>query len=474
MMGRPLRAVVLAASLISFALPVPVFADATSAPGFTALIAAGRAEALADRPQEALASFRAALGTAHGAEEERVARFGIGRMLLWLGRYDEARIVYETLLRSGLDSADQQIALAGEVKSLAYRDRPRAAYRATQGSAVTSSDLAIAAAQAASWSGWSDKAHDVLVQNRNVIAQLPTGSPMEQQARDIIDEVHRDTSTAVSLTDSYSHDSDGLSDNDVVASLRRPLGRTTVVDAIARRYDLHSEGWSLQGTETRIGVESRPIDAVSIVANAGQAGYGGWNAPLWSGEIAYQSSDPLRIALYGQSEVVETQAAIANRTTAETTGVTLHLVPISPVSFSAGAFGQRFSDGNVRHGLNGTVALAALPAIGVGVEFRERTFSDRNAAAVGYFSPARYDEQQYLLTFRRRFHGWQFDGLAGLGHRATSGQATGTTSLYGLNARGLLGGCLRLDASVSSTDSALSSLSGYRRTAASLGFSCAL
>lgn len=470
---RRLHAAVLAASLISLALPAPVFADA-SAPSFTSLIEAGRADALADRPQEALTSFQTALAAAHGGDEERVARFGIGRMLLWLGRYDEASTVYETLLQSGLDPADKQIALAGEVKSLAYRNRPRSAYRATQHSAVTSSDLAIATAQAASWSGWSDKARDVLVRNRNVIAQLPPGSSLAQQARSIIDNVHRDTSTGVSLTDAYSHDSDGLSDNDVVASVRQPLGRTTTVDATARRFDLHSDGWALQGTETRVGVELRPADAVSVVANAGQARYDGWNAPVWSGEIAYQSSDQLRIAAYGQGEVVETRSAIADRITAETTGATVQVVPMAPVTVSAGAFGQRFSDGNVRHGLSGTVALAALPAVGVGVEFRERMFSDRYEGAAGYFSPGRYDEQEYLLTFRRRVHGWQFDGLGGIGHRITSGQAPGTTSIFALSARGPLGGCLRLEASVSSADSAVSSASGYRRTAASLGFSCAL
>ncbi|BDE06790.1 hypothetical protein WPS_20660 [Vulcanimicrobium alpinum] len=449
----------------------PVRADA-AAP-FAQALAEARADAVAERPQDALAAFRAALAAAGGdAESERTARFGIARMLMWLGRYEEARSVYATLLTCDLSPEDRQIALAGEVKSLAYLDRPREAFRTVGDAPVVSSDLTVAAAQAASWSGWSDKAQALLERGEPALAQLAPGSQLAHQARSLADDVHRDLAPTVTVNDAYAHDSDGLSTNDTTASVRAPVSRTAAVDVRVRAFDLHDAAWSLHGTETRAGFDARAGDATTVSVTAGRGAYAGWTPAVWSSDVAYQATDDLRVAAYASGEAVETQTAIANRTTARTLGARATLRLADPLALSAGTYVERFSDGNVRHGVDASLAVAAVPSAGIGLLIRERAFSDATAG-LGYFSPAHYVEQNYAVTVRRRVRRWFVDASAGLGHQAGGGSA-GTPFSYALTVRGPVGGCLRADASLNAQNSALSSASGYRRTGAAIGFSCAL
>lgn len=448
--------------------------NADTPPTFAELIAQGRADGTADRPREALIAYRGALSAAHGIPaDEQAARFGVARMLLWVGRYEEAGRMYATLLAGDLAADDRQVALAGHVKSLAYRDRPREAYRLLGDAPLTDIDLTVAVAQAASWSGWSDKAQGLLQHGERGIAQLPPSSALARRVRILTDDVHRDRSTTVALTQSYAHDSDGLSSGESVAALRVPVGRTGTVDARLRAFDLHDASWSLHGTESRAGFALRAGDTLTLGASAGRATYDGWTPAVWSADAAYQATDDVRVAAYASGDAIETRTAISNRTTANTVGVRVGLRLADPITLRAGTYAQRFSDGNVRHGYDATLAIAAFPAAGVGLQLRERALTDRVVGSPGYFSPARFEEQDYVVTVRRRIQGWIVDGSAGVGHQAGGGQA-GTTFSYALNVRGPLRGCLRVEASLNAQNSALSSASGYRRTAASAGVSCAL
>ena len=442
---------------------------------YPATIEAAREQALAQHPAAALAAYRTALTQAgDDPARVRVALFGIGRMLLSLERYEDARNVYAELLASTLDRVDRDVALDGEIQSLSYLDRPHSAYAfVPRDRTIDNGALVISAARAASWSGRPDLARSILERNAPALTSLDPHSRLASQLASIAEAVHREIEPRVALSQSSTHDSDGLLVNEAMLELRRSLTRADALTLEGRAVSLSGSGAPIVGSSILVGYAGRVSDDLTFAAKVGSRQFAGWNHGIALAEIAYAPSDALRIVASTDSTVVESLQAISNRITTSTDGITVRLIPLARFVATAGLSTQMFSDGNRRAARSGSVSYAVLPDIGLGVQARVRSFSDRLSPNDGYFSPARLDEEQLLFTENRRVRTWRYSAVFGIGRQRIVGSRTATTTL-GLSAGGPLGGCLRTEASISNANSALASISGYRSTNVTIQFACTL
>ena len=181
---------------------------------FDTAIANARGEALLDHLDASLGRYRDALAAAGAdATRTRMSRFGIARMLLSLGHFDEAHVEYAALLATSLSPEDREIALDGSVRSLLALDRPISAYRLVRDDAsIDNPRLALSAARAAHESRRPEAAHSILARHRADIGRF--------------------------ATQSFAHDSDGQTANETTLLLRQPLPSRDVLSYRARRLAL--------------------------------------------------------------------------------------------------------------------------------------------------------------------------------------------------------------------------------------------
>ena len=472
-MKRTISAVLLVLLIVP---SMAAFADSSNAARrFDSLISTAQAAATANEPVQALGAYRSALGFAsEDPAAQRVVHFGIARMLMWLGRYDEALKEYSGLLQSPLSQEDRELALAGAVNCLSYLNRPRTAYAlAKRYGELSSGAFVLAEARAADWSDRPDKARSILAGSAEALSRIQPGTALANQAQDLTDQVRRETATTLTVAPGYARDSDGLAVTDSTLTIRKPSA-ASAVSFLARKAELTEGSWAANTTSVQARYDTRIGDALSIGAQAGAATYGGWQPMLWSGEIASQPVDAYRISAHSDADTIETPAAIDERITSHVSGLAATFNPASDLTVSGLWYARSFSDGNARSGLTGDIAFAAFPQIGLGLGVRAQAFQDRRSAATGYFDPQRYEEQQLLLTLRRRLGRWSFYASAGIGRQGISPGTASTTTSFQLSASGRRKGCLTLEASLVDSNSALSSPSGYRRSIERLSLSCVL
>lgn len=139
-----------------------------------------------DNPKLALIYYQKALELSKNPREKTNALYGIAKMQFWLGRYVRAARTYRLLLTYKLNPRQYELALAGLVKSLAYYDRPRQAYRSIPHNfTMTTPDLTIAAAQASSWANWSDITNSILTTYRPMLTRLNPQPPLGKDLKDL-------------------------------------------------------------------------------------------------------------------------------------------------------------------------------------------------------------------------------------------------------------------------------------------------
>jgi hypothetical protein len=215
-------------------------------------------------------------------------------------------------------------------------------------------------------------------------------------------------------------------------------------------------------------------DAFSAALSLSTNWYGSWRTNLYDVSMAYQPSDAYRIALFSGTEAVPTQAALNARIVQQSNSLSAKVNPMPGAQFDASLFDNRVSDGNVRSGMYLDASMLVLPAAGIGVEARSRTFRDGVAGAATYFDPRRFSENDVLFSIRRRTGTWTLRVTAGIGRQTAVPGTSSTASLLRLQGAGRVAGCLTADASWLDSDSAVSSASGYRTGTVALSLSCAM
>ena len=444
---------------------------------FDTAIANARGEALLEHPDASLGRYRDALAAAGAdATRMRMSRFGIARMLLSLGRFDEAHVEYTALLATSLSPEDREIALDGSVRSLLALDRPISAYRLVRDDApIDNPRLTLSAARAANEGGRPEAAHSILARHRADIERFAPGSRLQSEARRVARDVAEETDVNVGLTQSFAHDSDGQTTNETTLLLRQPLPSGDVVSYRARRLALSGAISSVQNAGVYGATyAAKPSDALTLSLAADVAQYGAWHPSFVSASVAYQPIDALRLVASLNPSAVETQLGLANRIHSD--AFVFHVTgrPNALVRLDGSAYATHFSDGNHRVGYFGSAAFGIPSVAGLSFAIRSRGFADRTTPLTGYFSPKYFSEQQLIFSERARIRSWIVSVQTGVGHETISPETSSTTALLSLGARGPIGGCLALDTSASNSTSGLASASGYRRTSASIALSCRL
>lgn len=439
-------------------------------PTFSACLGAARASAVADEPESALRYYRHALDIAgDNAMERRLSLFGIARMLMWLERYQEAEKTYEELLSHPLSKEDHAVAAAGQVRSLAFQDKPMRAYRIASAGSEPSSSERVELARSALWAGWPDKAEEML--RPEIVLEPDTRMARELEA--LRSDVHAQMANPVELHGEYISDSDDLRIRKSELAARMKISAIADLGLAVQNqgFEQHDQHLAMNSLQARY--SSRPADTFWLSFQAGPAKYGEWRTALWSGSMVYHPNDETRYELFISREAVETFLALNDHITLDTAVMTAAYTPVSKILLSASLYRQSFSDDNDR--LGGTVKFAVPVSrrVGLDVQLRARYFEDSRTDTIGYFNPVRFHEENLLLAFDKRLGSdWRFSALAGPGIQNTSpGDGSTNTLLAEASLRGRIVNGLSLSLDYGYSNSAVASSSGYRRNYAGITLS---
>lgn len=157
-------------------LPIASFAD---------YIAQAQKHAMDNQPEQSLQLYRKALALALESKnptQARVARFGIGKMLLWLENYPEAETTYQLLRDENLSNDDHQIALDGLVRSINYQNRHSEAARLVpENYQISNPGLVTSLAQAWFDAGSQSHAESLLNKYKDLLQTIPKNSFLDKQ-----------------------------------------------------------------------------------------------------------------------------------------------------------------------------------------------------------------------------------------------------------------------------------------------------
>ena len=82
---------------------------------------------------------------------------------------------------------------------------------------------------------------------------------------------------------------------------------------------------------------------------------------------------------------------------------------------------QDFPGDNLRTHLRATYSLPLLPAQGLSLQVRARTFHNSHPRELDYYSPRRFEEVLPMLRLRRFRGGWMYSAAAGVGRQRDTG-----------------------------------------------------
>jgi hypothetical protein len=464
------------ATAASFAAPSVALAnDPAPAASFRQLLAFAQASASANQPATALSYYVLAFHAARTDEvQQRVALFGIGHMLLWLGRYGDSERVYRQLLASELSSQDREIALAGLVESLSYEGRPMAAYAV--GSSERSplnQELIIATAEAATDANWPDKARELLDLNAASLDELNSNSRLGTQLHSVRGAIGSDLGPLATLDYTESSDSDGLRIDTADAQIQMPAGTVTAAYLLYDRSFLAQNTWTAAGNLATLGASTRFGDHTWVSASLGSQNYPGWQTGTYDSSVAFRPNDRYGFEAFGSRDIVETQAALAQHITSSLAGFDGDSTLGQKTTGFGEFYREDFSDGNKRIGLSGKVGLGIDDSLGLTGAVRWRSFSDSLAGNSAYFDPQHYGVLDALITETRRLGpAWRFSVTGGLGRQGVDPGDVSTTESYEASIDGYTRGCVSGQAVFGYSNNALASSSGYERHYTTLAVNC--
>jgi hypothetical protein len=390
---------------------------ASTAPDFDNAIKAGAKAVDRDQPKEALSHYQQALTIARDPQQHKDARFNIARIQMWLGAYLQAEKQYRWLLQQTLDQQEYELALAGLVQSLAYRDRPRNAYEAIPKKLQYSEpELVVAATQAALWSDWPDLAKNILASHQTSLKDVTPDSTLGRNIR----EVKRDTAlwtAPYNLTPGFSLQTDS-DDFDI---LRTGLGLTRNWSyewqtTLATDYTYYTQGSRVVNAE-RFQVQQlwRPTRELAVTGSVRPTIYENWYPVLWSLGAAYHPNDTFMMEVATLRNVVEAFPALEQHIAQQIYQVSATLNPLPYVQLMAGYDFDAFSDNNARNGYFLQASALVFPQYGLTFALLSHGFFD-DFYTNSYFSPVTYTQSLFLAKWSRKFNtNWRYFLNAGLG-----------------------------------------------------------
>lgn len=384
---------------------------------------------LMNRPVQALAFYEKAYNLSKTKEERKVAVFGMAKMNFWLAYYVKAGHLYQSLLTDyQLTPKEYQLALAGRVKSLAYYDRPRLAYKTIPPHIIyTEPALVVAAAQASSWSDWSDITKCILKTYRNTLCSLDTKSPIY---RDMIDVAWQtDLATAPhNITPSYfySHDSEEFDKRKTTLDYTHYWNQIyqTSVGLQYIKYTQHKPN-QLNAYGTYLSQTVRPTRNLTVngtiqpyqYKNLTPATDHNWYPVLWDATARYRWNDNIAANLEAKREIIETFPAFSHKITDNLYSAGFNISPAPYVKIDGSIFTLAISDNNRRNGYFVSPNILIIPDLGLSVIGVLRGYTDKFASPY-YFSPHRYLEEALLLKLGRRLGAtWHYYLDAGAGRQ---------------------------------------------------------
>lgn len=444
---------------------------------FASLVRTAQQSATSNQPGVALAYYDLAFQAAGTNEaRQRIALFGIGRMLLWLGKYHRSREVYEHLLSTNLSTEDREIALAGLVESLTDVGQPMAAYKAAgEHARAQNPRLAVQLARAADAAGWPDKANDVLVNSADLTQTVDPVSRLGLDLRSLKRQLAYELNPRFGMGYAFSNDSDGFHVGRMEAHLSDRAGRVTMVNAVFDRVSFRQGTWQTDGSSVFVGGNSRLGDHIWAGADFGAEDYGGWQSPAYHASLTVRPNDTYRLRVVASRDPVQTQLAITQRLTSWGTDLDGDVSLGSSGWFSTSIYRQNFSDSNLRMNFSQRIGKILSDAAGLSANLRWRSFSDTVPGSNAYFDPQHYSNVDLLLTESHPVgQNFRVNLTGGVGRQTVMPGTTSTTALYEASIKGWGRGCLSVQASLDYSNSAVATSSGYQRHSTDLSASCAV
>jgi hypothetical protein len=437
-------------------------------PSFPAYSGAARASAAMDQPQQALRYYRRALPLARDPAEQRIALFGIARVLMWLERYREAESVYADLLSRQLPEEDRSLASAGLLRSLSFQDKPMRAYRTASTSDTILPAERLERARAALWAGWPDRAAEILDQG----VPVEPGTRMAKELGALQSEIRMETANPLDFHVEATRDSDDLrTEKSELGAAVRPFPPATLgLLAQHQRFEQRARGLTMKSLQVQY--VSRGEDVPRITLQAGPAAYGDWHTALWSGNAVFRPDDETRYEAFVSREAVETFEAFDRHIRSDTAGLGVTYRPAARLVLAASLYRQTFSDDNRRLGESGTIGVPVSKPLGLGLRLSIRHFSDSRTDTVGYFNPDRFSHGQLLLALTRHLgRQWQLYAAAGPGRQRVTAGDREASALAEISIRGMVSPSLSIGLDGGYSSSAIATSSGYRRQYAGVSFS---
>jgi tetratricopeptide (TPR) repeat protein len=354
--------------------------------------------------------------------DDRNARRGLARALLWSDRLDEAQAEYGTLLAGDPADAEARLGLA-QAKNFSGRHR-EAVREFDRVDVAADEGRRVAKARALYWAGYADEAMPLLDD---------LADPEAQWLRDW--RIRRDVQHYASAGIDWSDDADRLTVLTpwALAGWRRSPGDTIEVglrlprvsgypinDASAPRQTINgreiSATWGL-----RIGDVRSESGTLWPSVTIGQRDYGGWNSTAARVRLRYVPADRWRFEAEAGNGIIDTVSALRNHVDYRDASIGADFRPTPRWHFATGLARLRFDDANVRHRVSwqADYALVTRPRVLVGLEGNR--FDDSrpwNAAREnrGYYNPERYLENRLFTSLYAEQRPWSYYVKAALGH----------------------------------------------------------
>ena len=402
------------------------------------MIAAGYM-AMTEHPEKALFFYEKALQYANSDEEKTSALYNIARMQFWLSNYVRAEKTFRLLLKYNLTPNEKELALAGIVKSLAYYDRPRKAYKTIPKDLIfTTPELTIAAAQAASWSNWADITKSILTSYQPITNNINPNTSLSSDLKDLQWQTKLATSKGVITPSIFSsHDSENFNKTRTMLDYSRfwsQLTQTSVgIDYINYTQfspnKLHAKGFYIGQTirPTRDVILRGQIEPTEY-KNLSDFDHSLWVPFLWNASAAYTPNDYVTLRFAAVKEVIETFGAFDNKITDNQYAGSLSLNPIPYVNLNGSYSLLKMSDNNERNTYNLSATVNVLPDYGLSATGMIRGFNDKFTSPY-YFSPYKYSADTIMLKFGRKLGPtWHYYLDGGLGRQYITRQADSPTA----------------------------------------------
>jgi len=438
---------------------IPLFQDvARQAPAQENEALHGLAESYAasNRLEDALATYH----TLAAQPADLDALKGEARMLLWLGRNDEAAARYRAIVETHPQDKEVQIGLARALNRGGHHFAAVSAYTAaTLDDPDLARDTRVERATAQRWASLEDLARQTL------------GDADGKGVGALRVKLGQETASQLHAGFESSRDSDHLDIQALNLGWQQRFAAGRTLDVSARGARIEQNGSRIDGRQvlaragTRLGNVEQGLLWPALTV--GVRDYDGWQSAAWKLQGKWIPADLWRIDLEAGNDVIETVESIRNQVTlnALSAGADWHFAP--RWSATVGAAVLRFDDGNQRTRAIGRVervVMAAQPRLVLGLEGMGFNDSDPTIAR-GYYNPERYRELKMLARAEQEAAGWLLEARLALGKLwETPGSSSGLYAWELSAARDLKPMLqLRLYAGGSDSSTFLRTGSGYTR-----------